>query len=251
MPQTRQEATSTHKPVTKCPENISEAGYKCVSLNERSIVNKKNELNIMLEDIDPHIIGIADSWANIDITDVELGLTGYVMFRRDRIGRKGEEVILYVKEYIHACEIKLEREADCDEAVWCKIVSGNSTLTIGLVYRNPNINEEDNTKIQNAIKEVSKGQCMIMGDFNHKHIQWKSLESTGGEGQQFIFLIQDSFLTQHMLEPTNGENELDIVLSSQKELLDNVKIHEPLCNSDHNQAYFDINVKSESKNKKT
>ena len=47
----------------------------------------------MVEDIDSHIIGITESWANIDITDAELGLTGYIMFRRDRIGRRGEEVI--------------------------------------------------------------------------------------------------------------------------------------------------------------
>ena len=33
-----------------------------------------------------------------------------------------------------------------------------------------------------------------------------------------------------MLEPTRGENVLDIVLSSQKELVDNVKILEPLGN---------------------
>ena len=33
--------------------------------------------------------------------------------------------------------------------------------------------------------------------------------------------------------------------------MDNVKIHEPLGNSDHNQIHFDIKVKSESKNKKT
>ena len=90
-----------------------------------------------------------------------------------------------------------------------------------------------------------------MGDFSHGHIQWNSLESTGIEDQQFLFLIQDSFLTQHVLEPTRGENVLDIVLSSQKELVDNVKIFEPLGNSDHNQIHFDINVKSESKNKKT
>ena len=44
-------------------------------------------------------------------------------------------------------------------------------------------------------------------------------------------------------------NVLYIVLSSQKELVDNVKIHEPLGNSDHNQIHFDISVKSESKNK--
>ena len=68
---------------------MSEAGYRCVCLNARSIVNKKTELNIMVEDTDPHIIGIIESWANTDITDAELGLTGYVMFRRDRTGRRG------------------------------------------------------------------------------------------------------------------------------------------------------------------
>ena len=155
----------------------------------------------MIEVINPQIIGISESWANKDILDAELGLTGYIMFRRDRIGRRGGGVILYVKESIQAYEIKLEREANCDGAVWCNIVTGNSTLTIGLVYRSPNINEEGNRKIQNATKEVSKGKCIIMGDFNHGHIQWKSLLSTGGEDQQFLLLIQDSFLTQHVLEP--------------------------------------------------
>ena len=129
-----------------------------------------------------------------------------------------------------------ENVSDCDEAVWC---------------RSPNINEEDNTKIKNAIKEVSKGECIIMGDFNHEHIQCNSLQSTGSEDQQFIFLIQDSFLTPHLLETTRRENVLNIVLSPQKELVDNVKILEPLGNSDHNQIHFDINVKPESKNKKT
>ena len=42
-----------------------EFGYKCVCLNARSIVNKGNELNIMVEDIDPHIIGITESWATL------------------------------------------------------------------------------------------------------------------------------------------------------------------------------------------
>ena len=45
-------------------------------LNTRSNINKKNELNIMVDDIKPHIIGITESWANEDITDAELGLAG-------------------------------------------------------------------------------------------------------------------------------------------------------------------------------
>ena len=52
-----------------------------------------------------------------------------------------------------------------------------------------------------------------------------------------------------MLEPTRGDNAIDIVFSSQKELVDNVKMHEPLGINDHSQIHFDINVKSENKNK--
>ena len=46
-----------------------------------------------------------------------------------------------------------------------------------------------------------------------------------------------------------GEKVLDLVFSSQNELVDIVKIQEPLGNSDHNQIHFDIKFKSEIKSK--
>ena len=240
---------SKKTPAKNSLESPTEFGYKCVCLNARSIVNKRNELNIMVEDIDPHIIGITESWATPDISDAELGMTGYVMFRKDRLGRRGGGVILYIKESIQAYEIKFEKEAECEEAVWCNIVTVKSTLTVGLVYRSPNISMEENEKIHNAIKEVSKRDCIIMGDFNHGHIQWTSLQSTGREDQEFLNLVQDRFLSQHVLEATRGENVLDLVLSSQKEFVDNVKICEPLGCSDHNQIHFIIKVKGERNRK--
>ena len=66
-------------------------GNACVSLNARSTMNKKSELNIMVNDSDPHSIGITECWANKDITDAEL--EGYVMFRKDRTGRRGGGVL--------------------------------------------------------------------------------------------------------------------------------------------------------------
>ena len=100
--------------------NTSESGIKCVCLNARSIINKKNELNIMVDETKPHIIGrpITESWANNDITYAELGLEGYVMFRKDRMGRRGGGVLLYIKETIPAYELRLQEEADCNEAIW-------------------------------------------------------------------------------------------------------------------------------------
>ena len=48
----------------------------------------------MVDDIKPHIIGITESWVNIDKTDAELGLEGNVMFRKNRMGRRGGGVLL-------------------------------------------------------------------------------------------------------------------------------------------------------------
>ena len=121
----------------------------------------------------------------------------------------------------------MKSEADCEEANWCNIVTKNSTLTIGVVYRSPNIGQEDDVKLQKAIREVSKGVCVIMDDFNHGHIQWESLENAGGDDDLFLLLTQDCFLTQHVLEPTRGGNVLDLTLYFQNELVDNVKVLEP------------------------
>ena len=84
-----------------------------------------------------------------------------------------------------------------------------------------------------------------MGDFKHGNIKCDTLESTGVEYSTFLCLIQDNFLTQHVLEPTRAARVLDIVLSSQKEFVDNVVIQEPLGSSDHNQLHFNIKIKSD------
>ena len=94
-----------------------------------------------------------------DIVDAELALTGYIMFRKDRRERRGGGVILYSKESIQAYEITLKSEADCEEAIWCNIVTRNSTLTI-VVYSSPNIGQEEDVKLQMAIREVSKGNVL-------------------------------------------------------------------------------------------
>ena len=87
------------------------------------------------------------------------------------MGRREGGVLLYIKETIQAFEVQLHEEADCSEAIWCKLGTGHTTATIGVVYRCPNIAKENNEKIHNAISEVSKGDCIIMGDFNHGNIK--------------------------------------------------------------------------------
>ena len=49
------------------------------------------------------------------------------------MGRRGGGVLLYslyIKETIPAYEVQLQEEADCNEAIWCKLVTGHTTVTI-------------------------------------------------------------------------------------------------------------------------
>ena len=73
---------------------------------------------------------------------------------------EGEEEYYYTSRTLY-------QEADCNEAIWCKLGTVHTTVTTGVVYRCPNITKQNNEKINNAIREVSKGDCIIMGDFNH------------------------------------------------------------------------------------
>ena len=63
----------------------------------------------------------------------------------------------------------------------CKLVTGQTTVTIGVVYRCPNITKQNNEKIHIAISEMSKRDRIIMGDFHHGNIKWDTLQSTGVE----------------------------------------------------------------------
>ena len=153
----------------------------------------------MVDYIKPHIIGITESWANNDITDAELGLEGYAMFRKDRMG-EGEEEYCYTSRTLY-------QEAYCNEAIWCKLGTGHTTVTIGVVYHCPNITKQINEKIHNAIREVNKGDCMYYnGDFNHENIKWDSLQNTGVEDQRFLCLVQDTFLNSTCIR-TNQSSE--------------------------------------------
>ena len=125
-------------------------------------------------------------------------------------------VLLYINETKPAYQVQLPEDAYCNDAMWCKLVTGHTTVTIVVAYHCTNITKQNNEKIHNAISEVSKGDCILMGDFNHGNIKWETQQSTGVEDQKLLCLIQDNFLTQKELEPTRAEKVLYIVLSSQK-----------------------------------
>jgi ribonucleases P/MRP protein subunit RPP40 len=126
------------------------------------------------------------------------------------------------------------------EAVWCQISTGsNSDLYIGVVYKSPSAAESEIKELHSALRNISVKDVVIMGDFNYPGINWITLDCDSG-CVEFLDLVQDTFLTQHVLTPTRENNILDLVLSSEEGMVEDLQVLEHLANSDHNIVKFKL-----------
>ena len=70
--------------------------YNHLMTNARSILNKFNELQSLVAQHRPSIIGITESWLDDNICDSEIQLSGYNVFQNDCCGSRGRGVLLYI-----------------------------------------------------------------------------------------------------------------------------------------------------------
>ena len=84
-----------------------------------------------------------------------------------------------------------------------------------------------------------------MGDFNFPDINWE-LQEAGAGGRVFLEQMQDSFLLQKVLKPTRGVNILDLVLTTEDNLVSDMEIVCPVSNSDHNVLLWSIDYGHEA-----
>ena len=68
-----------------------------------------------------------------------------------------------------AFEVQLQEERDCKEPIFCQLVTGYTTFITGVVYCCQNVTKPNNETKHNAIREVSKGDSIIMGGINVIH----------------------------------------------------------------------------------
>ena len=145
------------------------------------------------------IFGLSDTWANDNISDSELNIPGYSLYRKDRnniFKSKGGRVALYINENLVSRHHEILPDTEC-EAVWAKIsLSKNSHLVVGVCYRSPSSTTEENMQLTKVIETAAINCALIFGDFNYPSIEWKNLDADNSS-TYFLNLITDSFLTQH------------------------------------------------------
>jgi hypothetical protein len=117
-------------------------------------------------------------------------------------------------------------------------------LLISCIYRSPSANtttciEEINEIIStNKVNNKKYDYLLYVGDFNTnvgpEHLASKFLES-----------VRDTYLYQHVKQATRyrGDNQpslIDLILTNEEEMIDNVVCNAPLGNSDHEILEFNF-----------
>ena len=115
---------------------------------------------------------------------------------------------------------------------------------LGVCYIPPNDQEAD-TRLQYVSRQTCETyrHCIIVGDFNNRTIDWDIAEAEARD-QAFLDTVQDCFLTQHVRQPTRGDNILDLIFSSEEKMVEDVRILPPLANSDRNAISFRMKIKA-------
>ena len=86
---------------------------------------KIDELKVYVVEFDLDIIGITETWLNERISNSEIAIENFSIYRKDRSDDKGGRaggVIVYVRNSVisFSCE---ELNKYCTESVWCKVMA--------------------------------------------------------------------------------------------------------------------------------
>jgi len=152
----------------------STAQLKCIYTNVRSMSNKQEELEAIVQQDSYDLATITETWWD-DSHDWSAAMNGYKLFRRARRGKRGDGVALYVRNCFNCIEFN-----DCDDEVeflWIKTRAKDSKtdILLGVCYQPPKQDEEADEVFYKRLPEASQLLALVLvGDFTY----WTSAENT-------------------------------------------------------------------------
>ena len=188
-------------------------------------------------------------WTDVSTTNIN----GYSLFRKDRIGKRGGGVCIYVDESIKSyCISNADLSNENIEQIWCSVEIGNEKILRGCYYRpgdtDVNYCKEIVESINTAKKLVESKKyngLLIGGDFNFSTIKWND-ECMGFNTVEsyvpsnlFLDCLHDNFLVQNIAINTfqnnvdETTNVLDYIVTDSSNRILLIEHHPPLGSIDH------------------
>lgn len=191
-----------------------------------------------------HIVAVTETWASENVTDAELSVDGYQLFRKDRVDRSGGGVLLYVAENLTAVSHEKLNKFEV-ESMWCTLHLSKCKLLVGVCYRSPTSSQQYNEDLllmlEAAANDKASDHVLLMGDFNYPEINYQDYmvkAAVDSDPYKFFMKTQDLFLEQNVLDCTrfrDGDrpSQLDWIFTDEDNLIDNIEYTAPIGKSDH------------------
>ena len=145
--------------------------------NTQSLNNKFDEFTTVVREGDFDIISVSETWFTDEIPEQVYNISGYSMLCKNRIGRRGGGVALYVRDEMHPTPVCLTTVPPEHEIVWVQLRPHRlprtvSSIFVATVYSPPN-NPDSESLIQHisqAIDDIlakyQQAGIIILGDVN-------------------------------------------------------------------------------------
>ena len=234
------------------PRFNNERPLRVLNVNCQSLTSKIGPWIELLDRTKPDVLIATETWLHSGISDNELCLDSYVVYRRDRVHSKGGGILIAVSEYISSKDISPGRPSESThETLWVNInntsrKSAGKSLIIGACYR-PSV--ADSTTIGQMKVELqslsakSEQNILLAGDFNLPGIVWKT-QSIAPKAQyvnhhtEFLDVMNDFSLEQMIEEPTRMNAILDLVLTNHPHRISRPSVIPGI--SDHDAVYVEF-----------
>lgn len=233
---------SSDQPKDSTPElrMKSAAHLKCMYTNARSMGNKQEELEAIVQQESYDVVAITETWWD-DSYDWSAAMDSYKLFRREGQGRRGGGVALYVRESLDSLELEVSNSKV--ECLWIKIrgKANKADILVGVCYRPPNQDDEDDEFFYKQLADVSKSPALVLaGDFNLLDVCWELHMAEKRQSRRFLECIEDNFLLQLVNEPTRDGALLDLLFTNREGLVGDVVVGGHLGHSDQEIIEFSI-----------
>ena len=219
------------------------------------------KLRLKLADKKPEIIMVTEvkpKNSRFILSEAELSLENYHLITKNKDEDYGRGIAACVRKGLRFAEVEMKSEFQ--ESLWISIrLKNNDEMLAGCIYRSPSSSMENNKKLRELLRDVSNrkySHLLVAGDFNYPNINRTDWSTPGDNpnNEEFLFVeeLRASYLYQHVEEATRGRgtNEphiLDLIITNEEHMVDNIEVNSPLGKSDHSVIEYTYNCYTDRK----
>lgn len=184
--------------------------FTVIHVNSRSLLRHFDDVACLVSTKRPHILALSETWLDASVSNAEIHIPGYSLFRSDR-NRSGGGVAVYCLDNLPCSLLSCGSTSSGAESLWVSVRCGSlhPSLVVGCFYRPPGAPSQSVLDVCDNIDAMilNTKHVVACGDFNID-----MLDLTKPHSKTFQNFITSRSLIQTISKPTCYNNSTATIL---------------------------------------